>query len=174
MGLLARDGVSREDAQDLVHEALVRVLQFPALVRDIPAFVLVTARNLWLDEIRKRRVRERTRTTVEALYGERCESRDAFRLCSSEESVQDLLASLEKMPSRRREAWCAVRVLGEPFKAVAERYGVSVKAIEKTLQFADLQLTAARDYCEWACQGSDMYLSVDGSCRLQGATAECD
>lgn len=172
--LLKNRGMTREDAQDLVQEALVRLVERSHWVQNPGAYVLVVARNLWRDELRKRRMRARAQPTLDAFYGEQCESRDAFRLRSGEESIQDLLTSLDQMPAGRRDAWRSVRVLGEPYKRVARRWGLSVKAIEKTIGVADRQLTSAPHYHEWGHQGSDRYLSLDGSCSVSSESPEAD
>ena len=151
-GMLRVQGASLEDAQDFVQEAFARVAGTPEPVQNLGAFVYTVARNLGLDQVRRRRTRERYRITVEALYGEHWDTRDPCRILCAAESLAALSDCVKALPVRRRHTWWSVRVLGERFTRVSEKYRVSLKATEKHLRKADQDVAAAPDYRDWHCE----------------------
>lgn len=160
--MLCRDGASRDDAQDLVQEAFTRAAAASESVQYLYAFVYTVARNLGVNQVRRHKLRERYRSTVEALYGEHWETRDPCRILCAAESLADLSDWVESLPERRRHTWWSIRVLGERYPEVSEKYRVSLKATEKHMCKADHDVAASPDYRDWQCETGWPCLGTSG------------
>lgn len=147
--LLRKRGARREDVRDLVQEVFTRLAASTRPIQDVLGFVDAITRNLTIDRARTRRFREDCGSTIEALYGERWETRDPCRILCGAESLARLSKWVGRMPTQRRHTWWSVRVLGERYTAVSERYHVGQKATERHMRLGDAHVAAAPDYPDW-------------------------
>ena len=147
--LLRKRGARRDDVRDLVQEVFTRLAASARPIQDVIGFAVVITRNLSIDRARTRRFREDCRSTVESRYGEHWETRDPCRILCGAESLAGLSKWVEAMPTQRRHTWWSVRVLGERYNIVSERYRVGQKATERHVRLGDAHVAAAPDYPDW-------------------------
>lgn len=142
-------------AEDMVHESFMTVWEQRGEVEytNIEAYLYRVVRNNCL---RWRRDRETGRAVYERIqqqerrvmeyFTRAIEGSDPDQLFQTEirEIVQ---AELERMPDETRRIFLAHRVEGLSYKEIADRFGVSVKRVDKALQSAALRLRRSlKDY----------------------------
>ena len=132
--VLRRKGRSREDAEDLVQDALLKYAQHnhDEPVRDPEAFIARTAFNQAIDEARRARRSPFSSKPVEA-----------FDLIDPAPSVEDqtaaradlarLEAGLAAMSAKSRDIVLAQRLDGLSYAEIAKQQGLSISAVEKRL-----------------------------------------
>ena len=119
---------SVQDAEDLLQETLLRVYQQSGEIREadrLPAWVFRIARNLLVDERRRRRLP--TRADVEEADNE------------SEDGVQNVVAGwldsfIEQLDPKYRDVIRQSEIEGIPHREIAENLGLSVSAIKSRVQ----------------------------------------
>lgn len=141
-GLRAITRKVRDDEADLGQDAYLRLVETarrePVAA---PAHLLFRiARNLVID-----RMRSRARTAhlfqEEGVYDQRqCPTPDPERVLLANERLRRALKVIDAMPGRRREAFLLHRIDGFSYPQIAGRMGVSVKAVEKHISSAMLEL----------------------------------
>lgn len=143
---LARERRTRSpESEDMAQEACVRALEMPQpdRVRDPIRYVLRIARNLLVDRARKR-VRDAllvdSLLTVEPDAGN---TADPERILAGKQELRRVLAAIEKLPPRCREAFILHRFDGLSYAAIARRMGVSTSMVEKHIAEAMLRLHRA-------------------------------
>lgn len=135
---------SRDGAADLVHEAYVRVLALQKTgqpVHQPRALLYRTARNLLIDHGRRQAVRAAPTDAEDAPLPDvadvpaprGCEPEAAL---ASAQGVAALLAAIEALPPRCREAFLLHKFDGLPHAEVAARMGISRKMVEQHIQRA--------------------------------------
>lgn len=134
--LRARLG-SPDDAEDALQEMWFKVEQATARpVADPAAYLFRMAANLATD----RRISGDRRGSLETAWHDvqpgSPEHPDAERLMLSRERLGRAQAVLSAMPERMRLAYTMFRLEELPQRAIAERLGVSLSAVEKLLQRA--------------------------------------
>jgi len=118
---------SRWDAEDLLQETLLKALIYfvqtePSV--NMKAFVFRIARNLWIDECRKRqRKRAISQEMPEAVYADT----DYAEIRGSLEWLA------ERFPRRNIEMWLLTRYFGYSNQEVAEAMGVTVPTVKSVL-----------------------------------------
>ncbi len=130
---LRRRGRTREDAEDLVQEAFLRLELYCRKghkVAEPAAFVMRTAMNLAVSDSR-RQVRSPVKT----------EDLQALRLAdmapgpdevfARQERLEHIGRVLDAISRRTREAFFLHRLGGYSYAEIAQRLGISVSAIEK-------------------------------------------
>lgn len=154
LNYFARMVRSRESAADLVHEAYARVLAIQRSGEPVPqprALLYRTARNLLIDQHR----RHVTRGTqaVESEDGllpdvselpapAVCEPEAAF---TSAQGVACMIATIEALPLRCKEAFILHKFDGLSQAEVAAQMGISRKMVEQHIQRAMVACRACRD-----------------------------
>ena len=103
------------DAEDLVQDAIERALRSdrrPASLDELRPWMFRVIRNLYYDELRKRRVRR------EYLAAERRLSNDA----GAADTARDILIRIafEKLPPETREVLCLIDIMGLKYTEAAE------------------------------------------------------
>jgi len=109
------------DAEDLVQDAIERTLRAdgrPKKLQDLRPWMFRVIRNLYFDELRRRRVRME--------YQSR-EKRFSYEVCSSTDVSRDVLIRIafEKLPPEKREILFLVDVSGLTYAEAAEVIGVA-------------------------------------------------
>lgn len=136
---LRRRGQTPEDAEDLVQEAFLRLHTFLATGRQVEktdGFLLRTARNLAIDQSRRRRSEKRDDLeTVELDQLPITDLADApEEVYAAAERLERMSAALEtKIGRRAREVFFLHRLEGFTHEEIAKRLNVSVRTIEKDI-----------------------------------------
>jgi RNA polymerase sigma factor (sigma-70 family) len=136
---------NRQDAADVVQEAFAKTLDAGRrqTIRDPVRFVFKVTRNVVLN-----RLREGVRSFVRPLHEDE-EPEDTRagieQAALSSERLQRALGIINRMPARRREAFLQHRIEELSYAEVAQRMGVTVKAVEKHISAAMAQLYREMD-----------------------------
>jgi RNA polymerase sigma factor (sigma-70 family) len=140
--VLRRRGRSRDEADDLIQEAFLRLQVYcrDHEVRNTGGFLLRTALNLAFDRNRHARVAGVVPQSLEDLPLVD-PSPPPDEVYAAHERLLRMKAGLEAMSPRRREVFILNRIEGYSFPQIAERLGVTVSAVEKHAAKAILFLT---------------------------------
>jgi len=136
---------NRDAAADIVQESYARVLAVQHSGQAVPeprALLYRTARNLQVDQYRRSEVRgEALQPDAEASAAE-LDNLAAPQACepdaaaSSAQGVEALLAVIDALPLRCREAFILHKFDGLPHSEVAELMGISRKMVEQHIKLA--------------------------------------
>jgi RNA polymerase sigma factor (sigma-70 family) len=135
----------RDDAEDVIQEAYLRVLRYSLDhgVEDRERLLFSAAKNLAVDSIRRRRTRDKTATSYAALEADT----QTWPALDEQLYVQQRLSSVEAavalLPERCREVFLLHRVESFSDSQIAARCGISVSAVEKNIARACLLPGAA-------------------------------
>ncbi len=134
------------DADDMVHDTLVRLLRQPVQSRDLSnAFVFTVAKNLLRDRFRKLRVRthfdREAALDVQEMLSAGSVAFDAERVLIGKEGVAQLIAALRELSDRTRHIFLLYRVEGWSHREIAVHFGISASAVEKNVAKALVHLT---------------------------------
>ncbi|QYC09316.1 RNA polymerase sigma factor [Brevundimonas nasdae] len=99
------------------------------------------ARNLVIDRLRSRALATRLFRSDEADDHHPCPEADPERALLASERLKRALQVIDTMPDRRKEAFLLHRIDGLSYLEIARAMGVSIKAIEKHISAAMLELT---------------------------------
>ena len=129
-------------ADDLVQDAWLKLhhLQAGEPVANPLAYLRRMAANLAIDDARADARRLLEPMEIELLLELPDEAPNAEQTTSDYQQLQRLAEILEELPQRRRELFMAARLEGLPHKALAERFGVSLRTVE-------LEVRRALDHC---------------------------
>jgi RNA polymerase sigma factor (sigma-70 family) len=136
---------NRDAAADVVQESYARVLAVQHSGQAVPeprALLYRTARNLQIDQHRRGEVRgEALHPDAEASAAEldnlaAPEACEPDAAASSAQGVNALLAAIDALPLRCREAFILHKFDGLPHSEVAERMGISRKMVEQHIKLA--------------------------------------
>ncbi len=153
LGFLSRAVKDRDTAADLAQESYARVLaaqQAGRPVRDPRALLYRTARNLVIDQHRRADVRAEAgeaaapgdeEAGLDGLAGPRSNEPDA--ILASREGLAAVVATIDSLPPRCREAFILYKFDGLSYAEIAERMGISPRTVE-------MQLRIAMQAC-WRC-----------------------
>ena len=140
-----RNSQGAPDADDVAQDACVRALDLPAPhnVRDPIRYLIRIARNLVID---RRRKRARDAALSESLavigYGS-SDPTDPERILAGKQDLARVLAAIDALPPRCREAFTLHRFGGLSYAAIARQMGVSTSMVEKHIAEAMLRVTRA-------------------------------
>jgi len=152
LNFLSRAVRDRDTAADLAQESYARVLtaqQAGQPIRDPRALLYRTARNLMVDQHRRADVRGEAGL---AAGDERIADLDGVSgpaalepetILASREDLSAVLAAIDKLPPRCREAFILYKFDGLSYADIAKQMGISVRTVE-------MQLQIAMKAC-WAC-----------------------
>jgi RNA polymerase sigma-70 factor (ECF subfamily) len=153
LSFLSRKVSDRATAADLAQESYARVYEAQrtgSVVRDPRALLYRTARNLVTDHHRRTGVRAgfdgAASADEDAVELDDCIGPSAFEpdaILSSGQGLAAMVATIDKLPPRCREAFVLYKFDGLSYAEVAERMGISVRTVE-------MQLRIAMEAC-WAC-----------------------
>ncbi len=135
---------SKEDAEDVIQEAYLRVLRYSAKheVESQERLLFSTARNLAVDSIRRRRSRHKIAMDYAVLEAElqSCPAPDEAIYARQRLSIVEAAVAL--LPERCREVFLLHRVDSLSYSQIAARCGISVSAVEKHIARACLLIDA--------------------------------
>lgn len=150
LNYFARMVRSRDTAADLVHEAYARVLALQRGGEGVAqprALLYRTARNLLIDQHRRHVARgtlhadDSLPDVVDLPAPAACEPEAAF---TSAQGVASMIATIESLPLRCREAFILHKFDGLSQAEVAVQMGISRKMVEQHIQRAMVACRACR------------------------------
>lgn len=142
LNFLSRKVADRSVAADLTQETYTRIYAAQAsgtTINDGRALLYQTARNLVIDHQRHNIVKEGVEVSsndddpIEAAGPIGLEPEAAL---SSQQGILNLVTTIDGLPLRCREAFMLNRFEGMTYPQVAERMGISVKAVEQHIKHA--------------------------------------
>jgi RNA polymerase sigma factor (sigma-70 family) len=144
----------RDAAADVVQESYARVLAVQHSGQSVPeprALLYRTARNLQIDLHRRSEVRgewlqvdaESAHNELEGLAAPRASEPEVA--ADSTQRVNALLATIDALPLRCREAFILHKFDGLPHAEVAERMGISRKMVEQHVKLALIACKRCKD-----------------------------
>lgn len=135
---------SREDAEDVIQEAYLRVLRYSAEheVESQERLLFSAAKNLAVDNRRRRSARERTATDYAVLEACTQSWPAADEVVYASQRLKSVEAAVAQLPPRCREVFLCNRVDGLSYTQVAAHLGISVSAVEKHMARACLLMDA--------------------------------
>jgi RNA polymerase sigma-70 factor (ECF subfamily) len=136
---------SRDDAEDVIQEAYLRVLRYSVDhgVEDMERLLFSAAKNLAVDSIRRRRTRDKTATSYAALEADTYSGPALDEQLYIEQRLSNVEAAVALLPQRCREVFLLHRVESLSYSEIAARCGISVSAVEKNIARACLLLGSA-------------------------------
>jgi RNA polymerase sigma factor (sigma-70 family) len=141
IGYFTRRLKSPEEAEDLAHEVLVRLLRREETteVKALGPFVFEVARNVLIDSLRRSRARcaMNHEPLSDAIPDAACESERAI---IAKDQVERVRTSLQELPDRTRSIFLLRRFEGMRQKEIAGSLGISLSTVEKHVRLAALHL----------------------------------
>lgn len=137
MAFFLRRVVDRAEAEDLTHDALLRLAGVaPHTLGNENAYVFQVAANLLRDRKRREHVRGDYLAALWEIESGKVESRDPLRVTLSRELLDALQAALRELPPRTRNIFLMYRLerIGKP--EIAALYRISGSAVDKHLMRA--------------------------------------
>lgn len=128
----ARRVGSRSEAEDLTQEVFLRMVRRIELenVENVEAFVFRTAVNLLRDRSRRDKSQTERKTEFANLHPD-VDDLSPERVFDSRQSLNHVIAVLEELDERTRDAFILHRLEGMKHAQIAELLGVSVSSVEK-------------------------------------------
>jgi len=147
--VLRRQGRSREDSDDLIQEALLKLHEYcrGARVENQEAFLIRTVRNLSIDRYRSAQRRVSANGSIEDLesaLGLEVGSPPPDVILEGRERLNEISRLLEAVSSRTRDIYFAHRA-GYSYAEIGKHLHISNSTIEKHIARAVLALMDARE-----------------------------
>jgi RNA polymerase sigma factor (sigma-70 family) len=149
MRLCQMRGRSREDAEDLIQTALLRLEEYcrKAEVRNKEQFLEKTVRNLVVDQVRHERVVTYTPEPVEELADSLAlihPSPTPDRVLDAEQRLNEIKSVLEAVSTRARDVYL-LHMAGYDYREIGTALGISVKTVEGHMARAILAMAKWAD-----------------------------
>ncbi len=131
---------SRQDAEDVIQEAYLRVLRYSTEyeVEDRERLLFSAARNLAVDSQRRRRTRERYAADFAVLAESVDDWPASDEVVDARERLRRVEVAIVLLPPRCREVFLMHRLDGLSYSQIARSCGISVSAVEKHIARACL------------------------------------
>ena len=137
---LTRMTGSREDAEDLAHEAWIKLARNSSNASAAPVpYLKRIARSLAIDHGRGRRHRATTEQIEDALTI-RDERPGPDQQVIDRDQIRQLMRVIGELPDRQREMLVAARLEFRPYAEIAEEFHVSTRTVE-------MEINRALNYC---------------------------
>lgn len=147
---LRRRGRTREDAEDLVQEAFLRLELYCREGHQVlqpEAFLMRTALNLSISDHRREQRSPISKGTLETLaLGDVSEAPD--EVFAAGERLEHIKQVLDAAGRKTRDIFFLHRLGGFSYAEIAQRFGISVSAIEKHIASATAALALERQQNE--------------------------
>jgi RNA polymerase sigma-70 factor (ECF subfamily) len=137
-----RGSRASEDSEDAVQDACVRALQMtaPQAVQDPVRYLMRITRNLFID-YRRRRSRDARLFEQAADLAFAVDDRPSpEQLLASKQVLAGILAAIDQLPPRCREAFLMHRFENVSYPVIAHRMGISISMVEKHIAEAMARL----------------------------------
>ena len=137
---VVRQGISDQDADELVHEAFLKVerYQLDHIVRSQEALLIRAAVNLSID--RQRRSNHMPLADAAVLHELPDAAPDPARIVEARARLRQVTAGLDRLPERTRRVLLKRRLENMGYAEIAASEGMTVAAVEKLVARATLQL----------------------------------
>jgi RNA polymerase sigma factor (sigma-70 family) len=137
--VLRRRGVADQDAEDLVHEAFLKVERYEQrhAVRSQEALLVKAAVNLSIDEERRER---RAPFSAGNVFSIADAAPNPEQVLQSQARLDHAAAGLARLPERTRRILLRRRLDGVSYATIASEEGMSVPAVEKQVARATLEM----------------------------------
>jgi len=137
---VVRQGIADQDADELVHEAYLKVEAYRRehAVRSQEALLVRAAVNLSID--RQRRASRLPLAEGTMLYELPDEAPDPARIMEARARLRQVAAGLDRLPERTRRILLKRRLENMSYSEIAASEDMSVAAVEKLVARATLQL----------------------------------
>lgn len=142
---LTKRGKSREDAEDLIQEAFLRLEQYCQRGHQVEcpeAFLRRTTRNLAVSEHRHERRYLEGRIGLEDALADPAPTPD--EVFAAEQRLKQVQAILDRLGPRTRDAYFMHRLGGFSYADIASRFNCSVSMVEKHIASAATAITYER------------------------------
>jgi RNA polymerase sigma-70 factor (ECF subfamily) len=138
-------GGNSADAQDVAQDACTRALGLPEpqTVREPLHYLMRIARNLFVDRQRRRAREAAIFQNLDCMEPHARDAADPERILAGKQELQRVLAAIDMLPPRCREAFTLHRFHGLSYAAIARRMGIGSGTVEKHIAEAMLRLTRA-------------------------------
>lgn len=140
LGFLVKLGVASEDAKDLVQEALLRLLRYQdtAKPEEWTPLAYRIVLNLHRDKQRQAATQAGAGTinTDEQLAALPSLDESPERQLSNQQQLTLVRTAILQLPPRCKEIYLLNRIDGMSYPAIAQRCGITVKAVEKNISRA--------------------------------------
>lgn len=124
---------NRDDAEDIVQDAFLKLRQ-RNVEPESPGILVVIARQLALDGLRAKRVRQRHAGTVRDVnFGPDAEV-PADSAMGARQELDDLFEALKSLPTRRQQVFLLSRLDGLSHAEIARRLEISLSTVEKDMR----------------------------------------
>jgi RNA polymerase sigma-70 factor (ECF subfamily) len=131
------------DADDLLQATLERVLSRPKPEDvELARWSYTVCRNVWIDEIRSRKVRRDAAPAVAAQPEPQVSTEDAF---ASRMALQRAQEGIDQLPQEQREVLAMVAIGGMAYRDAAEALSVPIGTVMSRLARARAALAAYMD-----------------------------
>lgn len=124
----------KELATDVAQESFIKIWEKnPELVNgNVKALLFKIAGDLLISHIRKQQVIQKYKAI--SMADELCESPD--EVMHYKELLKNYESALEKLPEKQRTVFLMSRMDGLKYKEIADQIGISMKAVEKRMNYA--------------------------------------
>lgn len=134
---LARRLGSRDTAEDLTQEAWLRASGGGASAVVNPrAYLFRIAANLAVDHQRREARQPLAAAEIDALLDVPDDAPDAAAVAAARDELIMLQRALDELPPRRRAIFLAARLGAQTHREIADRHGISTRAVEINVQRA--------------------------------------
>ncbi|MDD7318594.1 MAG: sigma-70 family RNA polymerase sigma factor [Prevotella sp.] len=124
------------EAEDLVQEAFMRLWLKRNELHDVVSplsFGIRTMRNIFLDRLRKRHIRESDRDLAEVTITENATAESSL---IATETLQSILLLIEKLPEQQRRIITMKDLEGMTYEQIAQQTGLSEAGVRTSLSRA--------------------------------------
>lgn len=130
-------------AEEVAQEACVRALGVAQKngVRDPVHYLMRIVRNVFIDRKRSEQRDARLFHSLEAAGTNTRDASDPERILAGKQQLQRVLAAIDELPPRCREAFTLHRFHGLSYAAIARRMGIGTGTVEKHIAEAMLRIT---------------------------------
>ena len=162
----------KEDAADIVQETYARVLhaeQSGTVITEPRALLYRTGKNVMIDLHRRDTVRGKVHISVDDNSDEALSAPDALpaesasepdRQLASSKNLTQMLAVIDALPTRCREAFILHKFDGHSHAEVAARMGISKKMVEQHIKLAMQACRRCKDQQDGVPAGKETSLKA--------------
>lgn len=143
-GIARRGG--GQDVEDIAQDAFLKIVETSQSqdVRKLDHLLSRIVRCVTIDRLRRRATRV-THLAEQAGEGRMDAAADPERTLMGVQRLKRVMATIDTMPPRRREVFLLHRIDELTYPQITRRLGVSLKAVEKHMYLAMMQLSDSDD-----------------------------
>ncbi|HYM19171.1 MAG TPA: RNA polymerase sigma factor [Micropepsaceae bacterium] len=140
-----RGGAASGESEDVAQDACLKALQSPSpeRIRDPIRYLFRVSRNLVIDRLRRGARETLAARSLAEFHASHGETFDPERSLAAKQELRRVLASIDALPPRCREAFKYHRFDGLSYAAIARRMKISTSMVEKHIAEAMVRITRA-------------------------------